>query len=89
LQRFLRRSGATHGEKVEVVGQIMTAQPTTARAATPIIDLVPLMADSGFHHIPIVDDEARFVGIVTQSDLVAALYRSRYAEMNQPEALRA
>jgi CBS domain-containing membrane protein len=89
LQRFLRRSGATHGEKVEVVGQIMTAQPTTARTATPIIDLVPLMADSGFHHIPIVDDEARFVGIVTQSDLVAALYRSRYAETNQPEALRA
>lgn len=80
LQRFLRKSGVTHSEKAEVVGQIMTAQPTVARVDTPIVDLVPLMADSGFHHIPIVDEEQRFVGIVTQSDLVAALYGSRLAE---------
>jgi CBS domain-containing membrane protein len=89
LQRFLRRSGMTHCEKAEVVGQIMTPHPRTAQGTTPIIDLVPLMADSGFHHIPIVDGDARFVGIVTQSDLVAALYRSRYAEINEPVALRA
>ena len=80
LQRFLRKSGITHTEKAEVVGQIMTGQPTTARIDTPIVDLVPLMADSGFHHIPIVDHEQRFVGIITQSDLVAALYESRFAE---------
>lgn len=80
LQRFLRKSGVTHSEKAEVVGQIMSQHPTTARVDTPIVDLVPLMADSGFHHIPIVDEEQRFVGIVTQSDLVAALYESRFAE---------
>ncbi|WP_343733425.1 HPP family protein [Duganella sp.] len=80
LQRFLRKSGMSHTEKAEVVGQIMSADPTTARVDTPIVDLVPLMADSGFHHIPIVDHEQRFVGIVTQSDLVAALYESRFAE---------
>jgi CBS domain-containing membrane protein len=44
------------------------------------VDLVPLMANSGFHHIPIVDAEDRFVGIITQSDLVAALYQTRLAE---------
>ena len=81
LQRFLRRSGASHGEKAEVVGQIMTSHPKTARDTCAIIDLVPLMADSGYHHIPIVDDDARFVGIVTQSDLVAALYESRLADI--------
>ncbi|GJI96600.1 membrane protein [Duganella caerulea] len=80
LQRFLRKSGVTHTEKAEVVGQIMTQHPTTARLDTPIVDLVPLMADSGFHHIPIVDEEQRFAGIITQSDLVAALYESRFAE---------
>ncbi|TFW15365.1 HPP family protein [Duganella callida] len=80
LRRFLRKSGVTHTEKAEVVGQIMSARPTTARVDTPISDLVPLMADSGFHHIPIVDAEQRFVGIVTQSDLVAALYASRFTE---------
>ena len=79
LRRFLRRSGVTHTEKAEVVGQIMTARPALARLDTPITELVALMADSGFHHIPVIDGEQRFAGIVTQSDLVAALYESRLA----------
>ncbi len=74
LHDFLRPSGTTHSEKPEVVGQIMVKHPRTARIDTPITDLVPLMADSGFHHIPVVDEEDRFAGIVTQSDVVAALY---------------
>lgn len=79
LRSFLRRSGVTHTEKAEVVGQIMTTRPAVATLDTPIAELVPLMADSGFHHIPVVDAEQRFAGIVTQSDLVAALYESRLA----------
>lgn len=83
LQRFLRKSGRTHSEKAEVVGQIMSDRPVTAHEDLPIAALVPLMADSGHHHIPIVDSEQRFVGIVTQSDLVAALYETRLAEAAQ------
>ena len=90
VQRFLHRSGSSHSEKAEVVGQIMSPHPKTALASTAIIELVPLMADSGCHHVPIVDHEARFVGIVTQSDLIAALYESRFAEMGgAPAAPRA
>lgn len=74
LKEFLRPSGTTHSEKPEVVGQIMVKNPRTARTDTPITELVPLMADSGFHHIPVIDHENRFAGIVTQSDVVAALY---------------
>ena len=83
LRNFLGRSGRTHSEKPEVVGQIMTPKVTTAKIDTPIVELVPLMADSGLHHIPVVDGENRFAGIVTQSDLVAALYQSRLAETAQ------
>ncbi|MGW8390049.1 HPP family protein [Pseudoduganella sp. HUAS MS19] len=74
LRDFLRPSGTTHSEKPEVVGQIMVRHPRTASVDTPITELVPLMADSGFHHIPVLDHEDRFAGIVTQSDVVAALY---------------
>jgi CBS domain-containing membrane protein len=74
LRDFLRPSGTTHSEKPEVVGQIMVRHPRTASIDTPITELVPLMADSGFHHIPVIDHEERFAGIVTQSDVVAALY---------------
>jgi CBS domain-containing membrane protein len=80
LRRFIRRTRTTHSDKPEVVGQIMTERVKTARNTTPIVELVPLMADSGLHHLPVVDDENRFVGIVTQSDLIAALYESRLAE---------
>jgi CBS domain-containing membrane protein len=83
LRDFLGKSGTTHSEKPEVVGQIMTPKVVTAKLDTPIAELVPLMADSGLHHIPVVDGENRFAGIVTQSDLVAALYQSRLREAAQ------
>jgi CBS domain-containing membrane protein len=84
LKRFLQPTGLSHTEKAEVVGQIMTGRPRVAQADTPIVDLVPLMADAGLHHIPVVDAEQRFAGIVTQSDVVAALYEHRLAEASQP-----
>lgn len=80
LRSLLQRSGLSHTDKPEVVGQLMTPSPHTARLGTPIIDLVPLMADAGYHHIPILDDEERLAGIISQSDLMAALYESRFAE---------
>lgn len=80
LRSLLQRSGLSHSDKPEVVGQLMTPSPHTARLGTPIIDLVPLMADAGYHHIPILDDDERLAGIISQSDLMAALYESRFAE---------
>ena len=80
LRAILQRSGLSHTERPEVVGQLMTHKPHTARLGTPIIDLVPLMADAGYHHIPILDDEERLAGIISQSDLMAALYETRFAE---------
>ncbi|MCB1905754.1 MAG: CBS domain-containing protein, partial [Rhodocyclaceae bacterium] len=38
--------------------------------------LVRLFSQGGHHHIPIVDSAQRLVGIITQSDLIRALYRA-------------
>ncbi len=73
LQTLLRPSPATHSSKPEVVGQIMSRQVRVASADRPIASLVPLFSDTGHHHIPIVGEQARLVGILTQSDLVKAL----------------
>lgn len=75
LRTLIRATPATHSDKPEVVGQIMTRQVRVASADRPIGELVPLFADTGHHHIPIIDGEQRLVGIITQSDLVAALSR--------------
>lgn len=76
LKAFLRRTNHTHSNKHEVVGQIMSTNVRTALDSTPIAELVPLMSDAGFHHIPVVDGQRRLVGMVTQTDLVAALYET-------------
>ncbi len=77
FRNFLRRSFRPGWEKAEVVGQLMSTPVKTAKATAHIVELVPVLSDGGFHHLPIVDDENRLAGIVTQSDLVAALYQKR------------
>lgn len=77
LRNLIRRIPGTHTDQPEVVGQIMSKNVRSAGAGQPIVELVPLLSDSGLHHIPVVDDERRLCGMVTQSDLVAALYRGR------------
>lgn len=70
LARFVRPARAAG---LETVGQIMNRQVHTAGAERPIAELVPLFAATGHHHLPVVDAQARLVGILTQSDLVKAL----------------
>lgn len=75
LQGLLRRTPGDTSEKAEVVGQIMTENVYTARADTPVSELVHQLSESNLHHIPVLDSERRVIGMVTQSDLIAALYK--------------
>lgn len=74
LVRFIRRTPGDNSEKPEAVGQIMTTPCLTARADMHIVELVPMLSDKGLHHVPVVDADSRLVGMVTQSDLIAALF---------------
>ncbi len=75
LQGLLRRTPGLTSQKAEVVGQIMSARVFSARPETPIATLVAQMSDNGLPHIPVVDAQRKVVGIVTQSDMLAALYK--------------
>lgn len=80
LPRFRQRLGNVVGfgsKAPRLVSEIMTRRVQTALPQTLIAKLVPPMADMGLHHMPIVDDDNRLVGIVTQSDLIAALFQRR------------
>jgi CBS domain-containing membrane protein len=74
LVKFIRHTPGPHSEKPEVAGQVMASPVVTAREDMHIVELVPLLSDRGLHHIPVVNGERRLVGMVTQSDLIAALY---------------
>ena len=73
LRGLIRATASSHSSKPEVVGQIMSRPVRVAGDQWPLADLLPLFARSGHHHIPVIDHEQRLVGIVTQSDIVAAL----------------
>jgi CBS domain-containing membrane protein len=76
LRALIRPDGRTHSDKPEVVGQIMTRQVRVASADRHVAELMPLFAEGGHHHIPIIDGDGRLVGMITQSDFVRALYRT-------------
>lgn len=75
LIKFIRRTPLISSEKPEAVGQIMAHPVFTLAEDRHIVELVPLLSDNGLHHVPIVNSDRKLVGIITQSDLIAALYR--------------
>jgi CBS domain-containing membrane protein len=80
LAGFIRRTRRVHSDKPEAVGQIMTTEVKVAHVDKPVVELVPLMSDAGLHQLPVIDDERRLVGMLTQSDLIAALYETSLHE---------
>ncbi|WP_333796115.1 CBS domain-containing protein [Rheinheimera sp.] len=40
-----------------------------------LVAVVPLLSDLGLHHIPVLDQQQRLCGLISQSDLIAALYQ--------------
>lgn len=74
MAKLLQPVKNTHSAKPEVVGQIMNREVRTAHQEQPVVDLVPLMSDAGLHSIPVLDDDRRLVGMLTQSDMIATLY---------------
>ncbi|WP_246218119.1 HPP family protein [Jiella pacifica] len=57
------------------VEKIASKDPQTAMTTTSIAELVPILSKAGLHHIAVVDETSRLIGLVTQSDLVMALFK--------------
>jgi len=68
------------GERPAKVVDIMQRHVRTVGATDPIAELVPLMSNRGLHHIPVVDAGGIFAGVVSHSDLLAALFEGRLTE---------
>jgi CBS domain-containing membrane protein len=55
------------------VGAIMTAPVESLTPDMPLAAMARALGRTGHHHWPVVDGDGRLVGMVTQSDLLAAL----------------
>lgn len=63
-------------DSARAVGEIMTSRVICATPQQGLAELVVLFSDAGRHHLPVVDAQRRVVGMLTQSDMLAALFRS-------------
>ncbi|MBU0666039.1 MAG: CBS domain-containing protein [Nanoarchaeota archaeon] len=53
--------------------ELMNEHKSTATLDTPINELIELICQEGFHHIPIIDDNERVIGVVTPSSIINLL----------------
>ncbi|MDR5739450.1 MULTISPECIES: HPP family protein [unclassified Caballeronia] len=75
VERIMRDASATPPR----IAALMTTDVCTVDARTAIAELVPMFADFGHHHIPVVDGHERLVGMITETDLISGLYRQSFA----------
>lgn len=59
-------------QKGVCVQDLMTPHPVSVGPDEPLGSVWKTMAERRFRHMPVVDDEGRLVGIVSQRDLLAA-----------------
>lgn len=69
--RLLRRGG---GEK-SPLSEVMTSPVIAVPPHLHITELVPMLSGQGLHCLPVVE-QGKLIGLVTQTDLIAALHRS-------------
>ncbi len=79
FRNFIRRTTQLTTSKPESVGQIMTTSIVVLPETAHIAELIPLMSIHGHRQIPIINSEHCLVGMVYQSNLIAALYNTTLA----------
>jgi CBS domain-containing membrane protein len=75
LQGLLQRMPGAKPKRAIYVHQIMSTVVNSARLDTPITEVIGLMIEKNLPHIPVIDDDRKVLGIVTQTDTLAALYK--------------
>jgi CBS domain-containing protein len=72
-----------HGLTSYRVHELMTAEPVTARADSPLAEAVLFMDQAGINRVPVVDAGGRPVGILTRDDVLRVLAR-RIRQLGRP-----
>ncbi len=72
LALLRKRTPGFESDKPEVAGQIMSSPVITAQENDRLADLATLFTQHAIHHIPVVDDKRKLVGMLTREDILAA-----------------
>ena len=67
------------------VGEVMTHPAVTMGQDTPASEALRSMLEHGVHHLPLVDEHGRLVGVLTDSDLMGLERRTPFALRSEIE----
>jgi CBS domain-containing protein len=71
------------------VREVMTRDPVVVAVGTPIGDVSRMMLDAHIHRVVVADSERRPIGIVSSTDILAAVYNAARHEPADPDATAA
>jgi len=74
LLAVLRAKRPTGDSVTPSVSDLMQPEVLVAEEDMPVMELVNILCHGGRHHIPVVDPRRRLSGMITQSDLLAAVF---------------
>lgn len=81
IRQLLRPSPTAYSDKPEVVGQIMSERFALVQTTTRLGEIITLLSASDHPAIvPVIDAHQKLVGVLTQTDLLAALYHRQAAK---------
>jgi CBS domain-containing protein len=69
----------------EEVGTYMTPDPVLAGTKTGIVELARMMLDAGIHRIIVVDERQSPIGIVSTTDILAAVVQAGFGSTGTAE----
>lgn len=76
-----RRFGMFQRRPKPRLGDLMSSPVRATSVDTHVVDLISLLSDRGLHCLPVLDGE-KLVGVITQTDLIAALQRELLAHFD-------
>jgi CBS domain-containing protein len=72
-ERDIRRAVATGTNLESAVSTLMSDEPDTFDPDLDVWDAAAWIAESGYRHLPVVDDDGSLLGVVSIRDLLKAL----------------
>ncbi len=75
-ERDIRRAVASDTGVDTPVSSVMSPEPDTFDPDLDIWDAAAWIAESGYRHLPVVDDSGELLGVVSMRDLLKALVDS-------------
>ncbi len=59
------------------LGTLITYNPWSVRAETPLAEVAERFASLGIHHVPVVNDDRELIGMISETDLLRARQQRR------------